>query len=106
MKDLEIDIENRFRKWVAEQGGQTYKWTGGRKKLDLIVVTHTGVIGLLEMKRPKTGRLRPQQEALIEEVDEIRPGVAFVCDNLAGCAMWYDIVSKGVVFGVKIKPAE
>ena len=85
---LEIDLENQFRSWVKTHGGITYKWEGKRKKLDLIVVTHRGTIGLLELKRPG-GRPTVQQAALIREVGSVRQGLAVCLDSLDACRAWY-----------------
>lgn len=85
---LEIDIENAFREWVRGRGGRTYKWTGSRKKLDLIVVPVNGPIGLCEVKRPG-GRPSPQQEELIAEVEEINPESVIISDDFDVLKNWY-----------------
>ncbi len=94
---LEIDLENKFRNFVKKQKGKTYKWTGSREKLDLIVVSHTGHVGLLELKHPAgTGRLTPQQEKLIREVKKIAPGVAVCSNDFVECVSWYHMLAKGL----------
>jgi hypothetical protein len=91
---MEIDLENKFRRWVKKQGGHTYKWYGSKEKLDLIVVTHTGVIGLLELKNPDgSGRLLPQQKNIIKEIGRKTP----VCSNdFDECCAWYHATSMGL----------
>jgi len=97
MYELEIDLENKFRKFVKKQKGLTYKWTGSREKLDLIVVSHTGFVGLLELKKPDgTGRLTPQQKKIIHDIKKIVPGVAVVSDRFDECVSWYHMLSVGM----------
>jgi len=92
---LEIDLENEFRKWVKRQKGTTYKWTGCREKLDLIVVSHTGVIGLLELKNPNgTGRLSSQQAQVLRDVGKIDREIATCADSWEACVKWYENLAR------------
>lgn len=88
---LEKDIEDTFCTWVEQQGGKTWKWSGKRKKLDRIVKTHTGVIGLLELKKPG-GKLRQGQIDVIQEVDD--PELADWVDSLEDAKTWYNQLAE------------
>ena len=76
---LEKDDEQRFVDWVESRGGKCYKWTGSRKKLDRIVVTHLGAVMLFEFKRSSDGRLSAHQEEILEHADA---GVNYVRRSL------------------------
>jgi hypothetical protein len=94
---MEIDLENKFRRWVKKQKGLTYKWTGSREKLDLIVITHTGVVGLLELKNPDGGgKLTPQQAKILAAVRRRTPGVAVCSNDFEECVAWYHMLAKGL----------
>jgi hypothetical protein len=90
---LEKDIEKKFCAWVEKQGGKTWKWTGGREKLDRIVLTHTGVMGLIEFKKPVTGRLSEQQKEIVKGVSDIDPCLVCVCNNLDYAKIWYHYIA-------------
>ena len=89
---LEKDIERQFCEWVEQQGGKTWKWSGKREKLDRIVLTHTGVIGLLEIKKPG-GVLSPQQKKMLKQIARIDTCLTEVCDNLEDCKKWYILLA-------------
>jgi hypothetical protein len=91
---LEKDIEKKFCDWVEKQGGKTWKWTGGREKLDRIVLTHTGVMGLIEFKKPVTGRLSEQQKEIVEFILGIDPRIVCVCDDLSYAKTWYYYIAN------------
>jgi len=94
---MEIDLENKFRNWVKRQGGRTYKWYGSKEKLDLIVITPSGTVGLLELKNPDGGgRLSPQQKKIINDVKRKTPGVAVCSADYDECKAWYMMLYKGM----------
>lgn len=84
---LEQDIEDKFCKWAVKQGGLTYKWEGSRKKVDRIVITHTGTILLIEFKLP-SGNLSAHQWELIDEVKKISKRVR-VCTSVEQAMEFY-----------------
>ena len=99
---MEINLENKFRAWVKKQKGLTYKWTGSREKLDLIVVTHTGAVGLLELKNPDGGgKLTPQQKKILATVKRRAPGIAICSNDFEQCCAWYRMLADGTFFRPK-----
>jgi hypothetical protein len=91
---LEKDIEKKFCGWVEKQGGKTWKWTGGRKKLDRIVLTHTGVMGLIEFKKPITGRLSEQQKEIVKDIHSIDKHKVCVGYCLDYSKAWYNYLAN------------
>lgn len=97
MRDLEQDLENQFIAYVEAQGGLTFKWAGSRRKLDRIVVTHTGVMFVIEFKRPGGGKLTTHQQKIFDDLElrGLADTVMFVVNSLATAMSIYDEAARG-----------
>jgi hypothetical protein len=76
---LEKEIEDYF-KWVVERsGGKTWKFTSpsNRGVSDRIACMPGGRVFMVELKRPKGGRLSPLQQIFAKEM--LRLGVPYFC---------------------------
>lgn len=72
MKELEKDIESKFRKKVKELGGRAYKFVspGNSGVPDRLVVLPDEKIGFAELKRPggKARQLQERQIAFLQKL--------------------------------------
>lgn len=79
----ESDIEQSFVKWVSENGGVSWKWTGSRYKFDRIFVTPNGHVGIIEFKTPR-GKLTVHQNAMLESLKKrkVQNARIWICKSL------------------------
>jgi len=74
---LERNIEQHLTDLVASAGGQAHKikFIGRRGAPDRMVITPSGVVWLIELKRPHGGRLSFHQK---EFIDNLPAGTTYV----------------------------
>jgi hypothetical protein len=76
----EAAVEAKLNLWIAERGGLSLKVKviGRRGFVDRLVLLPGGRVIFVELKRPKGGRLSPQQKVFHDELRNLNMTVALL----------------------------